>query len=64
MAGLASQPNVIVVMCDQMRWDAAGFAGSPTVRTPNLDRLAAGRRLLRERLLRLSRVLAGPGEPG
>ena len=42
MAGLASQPNVILIMCDQMRWDAAGFAGSPTVRTPNLDRLAAG----------------------
>ena len=41
MAGLASQPNVILIMCDQMRWDAAGFAGSPTVRTPNLDRLAA-----------------------
>ncbi len=29
------------MMCDQMRWNAAGFAGSPTVRTPNLDRLAA-----------------------
>ena len=28
-------------MCDQMRWDAAGFAGSSAVRTPHLDRLAA-----------------------
>ena len=28
------------MMCDQMRWDAAGFAGSPIVQTPNLDRLA------------------------
>jgi arylsulfatase A-like enzyme len=28
-------------MCDQMRWDAAGFAGSPIVQTPHLDRLAA-----------------------
>ena len=28
-------------MCDQMRWDAAGFAGSSTVRTPHLDQLAA-----------------------
>ena len=36
-----SRPNVILIMCDQMRWDAAGFAGSSTVRTPHLDRLAA-----------------------
>ena len=27
-------------MCDQMRWDAAGFAGSSIVQTPHLDRLA------------------------
>ena len=37
----AERPNIVLIMCDQMRWDAAGFAGSPTVRTPNLDRLAA-----------------------
>ncbi|MCY3762812.1 MAG: sulfatase-like hydrolase/transferase, partial [Gemmatimonadetes bacterium] len=36
------RPNIVLIMCDQMRWDAAGFAGNPTVRTPNLDRLAAG----------------------
>ena len=35
------RPNVVLIMCDQMRWDAAGFAGSSTVRTPHLDRLAA-----------------------
>ena len=35
------RPNIILIMCDQMRWDAAGFAGSSTVRTPHLDRLAA-----------------------
>ncbi len=34
------RPNIIWVMCDQMRWDAAGFMGSPYVRTPNLDRIA------------------------
>ena len=27
-------------MCDQMRWDAAGFAGSSVVQTPHLDQLA------------------------
>jgi arylsulfatase A-like enzyme len=36
-----SRPNVILIMCDQMRWDAAGFAGSSIVRTPHLDRLAS-----------------------
>ena len=35
------RPNIVLIMCDQMRWDAAGFAGNPTVRTPHLDRLAA-----------------------
>jgi len=32
-------------MCDQMRWDVMGCAGHPTVRTPNLDRLAREGRL-------------------
>ena len=36
-----SQPNIVLIMCDQMRWDAAGFAGSRVVQTPHLDRLAA-----------------------
>lgn len=36
-----SRPNIILIMCDQMRWDAAGFAGSPIVQTPHLDQLAA-----------------------
>ena len=35
-----SRPNIILIMCDQMRWDAAGFAGSSIVQTPHLDRLA------------------------
>ena len=34
------QPNIIWIMCDQMRWDCAGFAGHPIVQTPNLDALA------------------------
>ena len=36
-----SRPNIVLIMCDQMRWDAAGFAGSPVVQTPHLDQLAA-----------------------
>ena len=35
-----TRPNIILIMCDQMRWDAAGFAGNPIVQTPHLDRLA------------------------
>ena len=27
--------------CDQLRWDAVGYAGNPLVHTPNIDRLAA-----------------------
>jgi len=33
-------PNVLVVIADQWRFDAFGYAGNPDVRTPNLDRLA------------------------
>jgi len=35
----AAQPNVIVVMADQWRANAFGFAGDPNVQTPNLDKL-------------------------
>ena len=34
------QPNVFFVFGDQWRAQATGYAGNPTVRTPNLDRLA------------------------
>ncbi|MCX6894917.1 MAG: sulfatase [Verrucomicrobia bacterium] len=35
----AARPNVIVVMADQWRASAFGYAGDPNVQTPNLDRL-------------------------
>jgi arylsulfatase A-like enzyme len=31
---------VLLLMADQLRWDALGFMGHPVVRTPHLDRLA------------------------
>src|SRR6185436_15367106 len=34
------KPNVIVLLADQWRADAFGFAGDPNVKTPNFDRLA------------------------
>lgn len=35
------RPNVLLVMCDQLRGDCLGFAGHPDVKTPNLDTIAA-----------------------
>ena len=35
------RPNFLVIMVDEMRWNAMGCEGDPIVRTPNLDRLAA-----------------------
>ncbi len=32
--------NVLFIMCDQLRWDYLGCTGHPTIRTPNIDRLA------------------------
>ena len=37
-----SRPNILCICMDQLRWDHLGCYGNPAVRTPNLDRLAAG----------------------
>jgi arylsulfatase A-like enzyme len=36
------RPNVIFVMTDDQRWDAMSCAGNTILKTPNMDRLAAG----------------------
>ncbi|MBN1488386.1 MAG: sulfatase [Phycisphaerae bacterium] len=36
----SSQPNIVFLLTDDMRWDAMGCAGMANLRTPNLDRLA------------------------
>lgn len=41
MSRSPSQPNVVVIMSDEQRWDSLGANGNPAARTPNLDRLAA-----------------------
>ncbi len=33
--------NILFIMCDQLRWDYLACAGHPTLRTPNIDALAA-----------------------
>ncbi len=35
-------PNVLIILADQWRAQATGYAGDPNVQTPNLDKLAAG----------------------
>jgi len=34
------RPHILIVLCDQWRAQATGYAGDPNVATPNLDRLA------------------------
>ena len=36
----ARQPNVIVVLTDQQRWDSTGVGGNPLGLTPTFDRMA------------------------
>lgn len=36
-----TQPNILLIMTDQMRGDCMGIAGHPDVKTPYLDHLAA-----------------------
>ena len=36
-----SEPNILLIMTDQHRWDYLGCAGADFVDTPNIDRLAA-----------------------
>ncbi|MBW7454679.1 sulfatase-like hydrolase/transferase, partial [Paenibacillus sepulcri] len=35
------QPNILLIMCDQLRADAIGALGDGIVKTPNMDRLVA-----------------------
>lgn len=36
-----SRPNILFLLTDDQRFDAAGYLGHPFLQTPNLDRLAA-----------------------
>jgi len=40
-ADKTSQPNFIVIFCDDQGYQDLGCFGSPHIRTPNIDRLAA-----------------------
>ena len=34
------RPNVLFILCDDLRWNALSCAGHPTLKTPQIDRLA------------------------
>jgi len=40
-ARAGERPNVVVILIDDLRWDAMSCAGHPFVRTPHIDRIAA-----------------------
>ncbi|MHC5035402.1 MAG: sulfatase family protein [Planctomycetota bacterium] len=40
MTGRTTQPNILLLMADQYRFDYLGVSGAAFARTPNLDRLA------------------------
>jgi arylsulfatase A-like enzyme len=47
-----NKPNIVFVMCDDLGYGDVGFNGSNTIRTPNLDSLAANG-------IRFNRFMAG-----
>lgn len=36
----SQRPNVLFILCDDIRWNAMSCAGHPTLKTPNIDRIA------------------------
>lgn len=36
----AVRPNILFILCDDLRWDSLGCAGHPYLKTPHIDRLA------------------------
>jgi arylsulfatase A-like enzyme len=37
---MATRPNIVVIVIDDLRWDELGVTGHPYMKTPNIDRLA------------------------
>src|SRR3954470_18247791 len=36
----SARPNVLFILCDDIRWNAMSCAGHPSLKTPNIDRIA------------------------
>ena len=56
----AKRPNILVVIADQWRAQAFGFAGDPNVKTPNFDALAHESVRCRNAVSGMSGLLARP----
>jgi arylsulfatase A len=41
IAATKAQPNIVMIYADDLGWGDLGCYGNPTIRTPNLDRLAS-----------------------
>ena len=39
-AGTPTRPNLLFILCDDIRWNAMSCAGHTALRTPNIDRIA------------------------
>ena len=39
-ANAADKPNVVLILCDDIRWDAMSCAGHPHLKTPHIDSIA------------------------
>jgi N-acetylglucosamine-6-sulfatase len=39
-AAKSTRPNVLFVLCDDIRWNAMSCAGHPSLKTPHIDRIA------------------------
>ncbi len=44
---VSANPNVVLMMCDDLGWGDVGFNGGTSIQTPNLDRLAKDSLVLR-----------------
>lgn len=44
----SKQPNVLLIICDELRADALGYAGNSIVKTPYIDQLAQSGTVLRQ----------------
>ena len=45
-----TQPNVILLMADDMGWAQTGYYGHPVMKTPNLDEMAESLAISRQEL--------------
>ena len=55
-------PNIVMIMCDDMGYEGVSAYGSPTYKTPELNRLAAGGMLFHHCYSTHLYTVAGPAD--